>query len=159
MINIRAGRKEDLAQVLTLIKELATYEKALHEVTNTVTLMERDGFGGNPLFGFFVAEEERTILGISLYYYRYSTWNGKRLYLEDIVVTQTHRGKGIGHMLFEETMRYSLQSECTGMQWQVLDWNESAINFYKKYQSRLDNEWINCHLEASQIREFLSRNN
>jgi GNAT superfamily N-acetyltransferase len=159
MINIRAGRKEDLPQVLTLIKELASYEKASHEVTNTVALMERDGFGESPLFGFFVAEEERLILGISLYYYRYSTWKGKRLYLEDIVVTQTHRGKGIGHMLFEETMRYSLQSECTGMQWQVLDWNESAINFYKKYHSRLDNEWINCHLEASQIREFLSRNN
>ncbi len=159
MINIRAGRKEDLPQVLTLIKELASYEKASHEVTNTVALMERDGFGERPLFGFFVAEEERTILGISLYYYRYSTWKGKRLYLEDIVVTQSQRGKGIGHLLFEETMRYSLQSECTGMQWQVLDWNESAINFYKKYQSRLDNEWINCHLESSQIREFLSRNN
>ncbi len=156
MIKIRAGRKEDLAQVLTLVKELATYEKALHEVTNTVTLMERDGFGENPLFGFFVAEEERTILGISLYYYRYSTWKGKRLYLEDIVVTQSQRGKGIGHLLFEETMRYALERDCTGMQWQVLNWNEPAINFYKKYQARLDIEWINCHLEAEQIKEFLS---
>lgn len=159
MIKIRSGRKEDLPNVLTLVKELAAYEKALHEVTNTVALMERDGFGEKPLFGFFVAEEEQTILGISLYYYRYSTWKGKRLYLEDIVVTQSHRGKGIGHLLFEETMRYALQCECTGMQWQVLDWNEPAIKFYKKYQVRLDDEWINCHLESSQIEDFFSRKN
>jgi len=156
MIKVRAGTKHDLPQVLGLVKELAEYERALNEVTNTVALMERDGFGDRPLYGFFVAEEKQTILGISLYYYRYSTWKGKRLYLEDIVVTQSQRGKGIGHMLFEETMRYALQSDCTGMQWQVLDWNEPAINFYKKYRARLDEEWINCHLESSQIIEFFS---
>ena len=159
MIKIREGHKEDLPQVLALVKELAEYEIALHEVTNTVAQMERDGFGERPLYGFFVAEEEQTILGISLYYYRYSTWKGKRLYLEDIVVTQNQRGKGIGHLLFEETMRFALKSDCSGMQWQVLDWNEPAINFYKKYKARLDNEWINCHLEANQISEFLARKN
>ena len=157
MIEIRSGKIEDLPQVLQLVKELAEYEKALHEVTNTVALMEKEGFGENPLFGFFVAEEDQKIIGISLYYYRYSTWKGKRLYLEDIVVTGSHRGKGIGHLLFEETMRFALKSDCCGMQWQVLDWNEPAINFYKKYQARLDNEWINCHLEANQISEFLAR--
>ena len=157
MIEIRSGKIEDLPQVLQLVKELAEYEKALHEVTNTVALMEKQGFGEKPLFGFFVAEEDQKIIGISLYYYRYSTWKGKRLYLEDIVVTGSYRGKGIGHLLFEETMRFALKSDCSGMQWQVLDWNEPAINFYKKYQARLDNEWINCHLEANQISEFLAR--
>ena len=97
MVQIREGRKEDLPNVLDLVKELAIYEKALHEVSNTVSRMESDGFGNNPIFGFYVAEETDVILGISIYYYRYSTWKGKRLYLEDIVVTQSQRGKGIGN--------------------------------------------------------------
>lgn len=156
MTTIRIGKKEDLARVLDLIKELAEYERALHEVTNTLNMLEEDGFGSNPVFGFFVAEDEGEIYGISLYYYRYSTWKGKRLYLEDIVVTESQRGKGIGKLLFEATMRKVLTDGCTGMMWQVLDWNESAIEFYKRYDTRFDNEWINCHLEAEQIRNFLN---
>jgi GNAT superfamily N-acetyltransferase len=155
MITIRGGRKDDLAQVLNLVKELAEYENALHEVSNTVSQMEMDGFGDHPIFGFFVAEKNNIIIGISLYYYRYSTWKGKRLYLEDIVVTQTERGSGIGKKLFDYTMRFSLEQNCTGMMWQVLDWNEPAINFYKKYKAKLDSEWINCHLEAYEIRKLL----
>ncbi|MBI3219034.1 MAG: GNAT family N-acetyltransferase [Bacteroidetes bacterium] len=157
MIKIRIGTKEDLPQVLDLVKELAEYERALKEVTNTVQRMELDAFGKEPVFGFFVAEKKDRIVGISLYYYRYSTWKGKRLYLEDIVVTQSERGNGIGHLLFEETMRYSLASNCTGMQWQVLDWNEPAINFYKKYNARFDAEWINCHLDSNQIQNLLAK--
>ena len=158
MVTIRQGKKDDLPQVLELIKELAEYERAAHEVSNTLAMMETDGFGTNPIYGFFVAEEGAIIQGLSLYYYRYSTWKGKRLYLEDIIVTQSQRGKGIGKDLFEVTMKKALDENCTGMMWQVLEWNTPAIEFYKKYNSRLDPEWINCHLEAAQIGEILKVN-
>lgn len=152
---IRKGKKEDLPQVLELIKELALYEKAPHEVINTVARMEQDGFGANPIYGLFVAEEDGRITGISIFYWRYSTWKGKRLYLEDIVVTESERGKGTGKLLFDRTMQHSLDENCTGMMWQVLEWNEPAINFYKKYSAKMDDEWTNCTLERDQIVGFL----
>jgi GNAT superfamily N-acetyltransferase len=154
-ITIRIGRKEDLSRVLELIKELAEYEHAAHEVFNTVAMMEEDGFGLKSIFGFFVAEYENRIEGISLYYWRYSTWKGKRLYLEDLVVSEKVRGKGIGKLLFDRTMQHALDENCSGMMWQVLDWNEPAINFYKKYGSKLDGEWINVSLEREQIQKLL----
>lgn len=146
---IREGKKEDLPRVLELIKELAAYEKAPDAVTNTVEMMEKDGFGENPVFGLFVAEDEKMgIVGISIYYYRYSTWKGKRLYLEDIVVTESQRGMGVGKLLFDRTIQKGKDERCSGMVWQVLDWNEPAINFYKKYyNATLDPEWINCSIE------------
>ncbi len=153
---IRIGKKEDLPRVLELVKELAAFERAAHEVMNTVALMEEDGFGKNPIYGFFVAESNNIIVGISLYYWRYSTWKGKRLYLEDIVVTESERGKGTGKLLFDRTLQHALDQHCSGMMWQVLDWNEPAINFYKKYGSKLDGEWINCSLERNQIEELLT---
>jgi GNAT superfamily N-acetyltransferase len=157
-ITIRIGTKPDLPRVLELIKELALYERAPHEVTNTVERMEQDGFGANPIYGLFVAENERGIVGISIYYWRYSTWKGKRLYLEDIIVTEKERGSGIGKRLFDRTMQHALDENCTGMLWQVLEWNEPAINFYKKYyQAKLDGEWINCSLEAADIRRILQQ--
>ncbi|MEM6522551.1 MAG: GNAT family N-acetyltransferase [Bacteroidota bacterium] len=146
-MKIRKGVKTDLPRVLELIKELAEYEKGLDQVSNTVDMMEKDGFGDHPIFGFFVAEHEK-IIGISLYYFRYSTWKGKRLYLEDIIVTKKERGKGIGKLLFDATIDHGKESNCTGMTWQVLDWNTSAINFYEKYyKADLDGEWINCSIE------------
>jgi len=156
-VTIRRGRKEDLPRALELIKELATYEHAPHEVTNTVELMEHDGFGANPVYGFYVAEQDGGIIGISLYYFRYSTWKGKRLYLEDIIVTEAERGKGAGKMLFDRTLQHALDEGCTGMMWQVLEWNEPAINFYKKYGAKLDDEWTNCSLERDQIQELVAR--
>jgi GNAT superfamily N-acetyltransferase len=155
MVSIRKGKREDLPRVLELVKELAEFERAAHEVSNTVSKMEEDGFGENPVYGFFVAEVEGVIQGISLYYYRYSTWKGKRLYLEDIVVTEVQRGKGLGKKLFEITMKLALDEGCTGMMWQVLEWNTPAIDFYKKYNARLDGEWINCNLESDQIKKEL----
>ena len=152
---IRKGKREDLPRVFELVMELAHFERAPHEVTNSVKQMERDGFGQNPLFGFFVAEDETGIHGISLYYYRYSTWKGKRLYLEDIIVTENKRGLGLGKALFDATMKQALLDNCTGMMWQVLEWNKPAIAFYKSYGSRLDTEAVNCHLEANQIRQLL----
>ena len=156
---IRIGKKEDLPRVLDLVKELALYERAPHEVTNTVERMEQDGFGSNPIYGLFVAENGNGIVGISIYYWRYSTWKGKRLYLEDIIVTEKERGSGIGKLLFDRTMQHAIDENCSGMIWQVLDWNEPAINFYKKYyNAKLDGEWINCSLETDQIKEILKGN-
>jgi len=155
-VKIREGTKADLPDALGLIKELALYEKALDQVSNTVAQMEKDGFGRVPFFGFFIAEKNEKIVGLSLYYYRYSTWKGKRLYLEDIIVTEKERGTGLGRMLFEKTMKFSLEQNCTGMMWQVLDWNNPAIEFYKKYNAKLDSEWLNGHLEKEQI-ELLFR--
>lgn len=151
---IREGRKEDLPQVLELVKELALFERGLDQVTNTVAMMEVDGFGPNPVYGMFVAEKGNRIVGISIYYYRYSTWKGKRLYLEDIIVTESERGSGIGKKLFERTMKKTLEDNCTGMTWQVLDWNTPAIDFYKRFNASLDNAWVNCNLEAEAIRKL-----
>ncbi len=154
-IIIRAGRKEDLPSVLELIRELATYEKAAHEVVNTVDRLERDGFGPNPAYGLFVAEIDHAIVGISLFYWRYSTWKGRRLYLEDIVVNESQRGKGVGKLLFDRTIQHAVDEDSQGMMWQVLDWNEPAINFYKKYGAKLDGEWINCTLEREQLQALV----
>lgn len=153
---IREGRKSDLPRVFELVQELAIFEKAPHEVTNTVQQMEEDGFGPRPVFGFFVAENSSGIVGLSLFYWRYSTWKGRRLYLEDIIVTESMRGQGVGKKLFDRTMQHTLDQQCTGMMWQVLEWNEPAINFYRKYGARLDGEWVNCHLEESEIRAYLT---
>lgn len=152
---IREGKKSDLPRVLELVRELALFEKAPEQVTNTVEMMEVDGFGDNPIYGMYVAESEGAIVGISIYYYRYSTWKGRRLYLEDIIVTEAERGKGIGKLLFDRTMKKTLEDNCTGMMWQVLDWNEPAIKFYKKYGAKLDDEWVNCNLEAKKIQELM----
>ena len=153
-INIRNGAKKDLPRVLELIKELALFEKASDQVSNTVERMEQDGFGPKPVYGFFVAEDGQEIVGLSLYYFRYSTWKGKRLYLEDIIVTENQRGRGLGKLLFERTMKFALEQGCSGMMWQVLNWNKPAIDFYKKYNARLDDEWLNGHLEAKQMKSF-----
>jgi GNAT superfamily N-acetyltransferase len=155
-ITIRRGLKHDLPRVLELVKELAEYERAPHEVINSVEQMEVDGFGPNPIYGFFVAEIGNEIVGLSLFYWRYSTWKGKRLYLEDIIVTEKERGKQIGKKLFERTMQHAIDEKCSGMMWQVLDWNEPAINFYKKYGSTIQHEWMNCTLESSQIKNLLN---
>lgn len=156
---VRIGKKEDLPHVLKLVKELAEYERAPHEVINTVEQMEQDGFGMHPLFGFFVAENKGLIVGLSLYYYRYSTWKGRRLYLEDIIVTEAQRGKGIGKLLFDRTLRKAVEDNCSGVTWQALDWNEPALNFYRKYDAKLDGEWINCTLESVQIKKMFPEKN
>jgi GNAT superfamily N-acetyltransferase len=159
MFSVRKGKKEDIPAVFELIKELALYEKAPEQVTNTLSMMENDGFGPQPIFGFFVLVKEisNEIIGTAIYYYRYSTWKGKRLYLEDYIITQRERGKGGGKLLFEAVMQKSLEDECTGMMWQVLDWNEPAIRFYEKYQAEFEEGWINCHLQSEAIRKMLDK--
>ncbi|WP_205501430.1 GNAT family N-acetyltransferase [Rufibacter psychrotolerans] len=154
-ISVRRGTEADLPGVHALIVELAVYEKAPNEVSNTIEDMRRDGFGEKPIFEFFVAESpEEGIVGIALYYTAYSTWKGKMLFLEDIVVTERHRRKGIGRLLFNQVVKAAKEEDYKRMKWQVLDWNEPAINFYRSIGANLDGEWINCNLTAEQLRRF-----
>jgi len=145
-IIIRRGTESDISAALGLVKELAVYEKAPDEVEVSVEEMKNWGFGKNKVFDFFVSEENGIIIGIALYYYKYSTWKGKCMFLEDIIVTESQRGKGIGKLLFDEIVKVAKAEKVRRLEWQVLEWNEPAINFYKKYNSVLDDEWINCKL-------------
>ncbi|MCB9186955.1 MAG: GNAT family N-acetyltransferase [Flavobacteriales bacterium] len=154
LATIRSGRKDDLPQVLELIKELALYEKAPEQVTLTLKELEEDGFGPDPIYGLFVAELSGRIVGISLYYEKYSTWQGRCIFLEDIIVTESERGNGLGHRLFQAVISVAKQRNAARMEWQVLDWNGPAINFYKKYNANLDGEWLNGKLTRQQIQDF-----
>ena len=145
-ISIRRAEKKDCIRLLELIQELADYEKAPGEVTVTLPHFEESGFGTNPVWWAFVAELDGKVEGFALYYIRYSTWKGQRMYLEDILVTEKMRGQKIGNLLFKRLKEEAKEKKYSGIVWQVLEWNEPAINFYKKYNTQFDNEWINCSL-------------
>ena len=143
---IRKAVKTDVPVLLKLIKELALFEKAPDEVTNTEGRMIGDGFGVDKLYDAFVVELDGQVIGMAITYYRYSTWKGKRLYLEDLIVTEEHRGIGAGQQLFNYCMDFGRENNCNAMVWQVLDWNQPALDFYKTYGASLDGEWINGSL-------------
>lgn len=143
-ITIRRAVKEDCPRLLELINELAVYEKAPEEVTVTFDHFVESGFGKQPVWWAFVAEADGKVEGFALYYIRYSTWKGQRLYLEDLIVTEQMRGRGLGKLLFDRLIEETKEKGFTGMVWQVLDWNEPAIKFYKKYNASFDGGWINC---------------
>jgi GNAT superfamily N-acetyltransferase len=153
-IIIRKGLSTDIENTLHLVKELAAYENAPKEVEVTVEEMTNWGFGTDQIFDFYVAENNNTIVGIAIYYYKYSTWKGKCLFLEDIIVTESQRGKGIGKLLFNKVIEVAKETTVRRMEWQVLDWNKPAIDFYKKYDSTLDGEWINCKLTNHDLEKF-----
>jgi len=150
-LTLRKGQKKDIASALQLVKELARYEKAPREVEVTQTEMLNWGFGRNKLFDFFVLEKRGRIVGMALYYYKYSTWKGKCIFLEDIVVTQKERNKGYGKLLFNRVVEVARREKVRRLEWQVLEWNAPAIAFYKNYQAELDGEWINCKLRYEQL--------
>jgi GNAT superfamily N-acetyltransferase len=143
-ISIRKAVREDCARILSLVKELAVYERAPNEVTVTLEHFEQSGFGSRPVWWAFVAEVDGAIQGFALFYIRFSTWKGQRMYLEDFYVNEDFRGKGLGKLLFDRLIKEAQRRKLNGIQWQVLEWNEPAINFYKKYNAVMDGEWLNC---------------
>jgi ribosomal protein S18 acetylase RimI-like enzyme len=146
-IQVRRAVKKDCAAMMELIRELAIYEKAPDEVTVDFDHFVESGFGENRVWHAFVAEVDNNVVGFALYYIRYSTWKGQRLYLEDILVNETFRRNGIGKLLFDRLIEEAKEKKLNGMVWQVLDWNEPAIKFYKKYEGvKFDGEWLNCSL-------------
>ncbi len=160
-IKIRKAVKEDCKRMMELIHELAVFEKAPEQVTVDINHFIESGFGPNPVWQAFVAtsphpspegegdaknEAKEEVIGFALYYIRYSTWKGQRLYLEDLLVTENLRGKGVGKLLFDRLIEEGKEKKYSGMVWQVLDWNEPAINFYKKYNADIDSGWLNCSL-------------
>ncbi len=148
---IRIAKKEDCPQLLDLVHELALFERAPEEVTVTLAEFEEAGFGAKPVWKAFVAEEGDKIVAFALYYIRYSTWKGCRMYLEDLIVTENWRGKGIGKLLFDRLFQEARELGFNGMTWQVLDWNEPAINFYKKYEANIEAGWLNASLSKEQL--------
>lgn len=156
MYSIRKGVREDIPQLLALIKELAEYERAGDQVENTEQMMLEDGFGKQPVFGFFVAEnKQKEIIGTAIYYYRYSTWKGRCLYLEDFVVKESWRGQRIGKALFDEIVKKAKEDQCRLITWQVLDWNEPAINFYNKINAQIEGGWLNCKLDKKTMDAYV----
>lgn len=162
-INIRRAVKEDCPRLLQLVHELAEYEKAPNEVTVTLDHFEESGFGEKPVWWAFVAtgptqtvpddgglaNRQNRIIGFALYYIRYSTWKGQRMYLEDILVTNEMRGKSIGKLLMDRLIEEAKEKKLNAIVLQVLDWNEPAINFYKKYNAHFDAQWVNCVINVS----------
>ena len=143
---IRGAVKEDCGRILELVRELAIFEKAPEEVTVTLDHFIVSGFGQAPVWWAFVAEQDQKISAFALYYIRYSTWKGQRMYLEDLFVTEESRGRGIGTLLFDQLIEEAKQKNLNGITWQVLEWNEPAIKFYQKLGSTFDSEWVNCSL-------------
>ena len=150
-MELRIAEQRDCPRLLELIQELADYEKAPDEVTVTLDEFVEAGFGTESVWKAFVVEIDEIIVGFALYYTRYSTWKGCRLYLEDFIVTEEYRGRGIGKLLFERVMQEAKDKNFNGMVWQVLDWNQPALNFYNKYSAHVEAGWLNASFSKSQI--------
>lgn len=165
-MNIRKGEKKDMKAVLELIQELAAFEKEPDAVVVTVADLERDGFGENPLFYTFVAEVEddssngqnpKQIVGVALYYYRYSTWKGRTIHLEDLIVKETMRGLGVGTALYTEIINQGKKDQVRRIEWAVLDWNTSAIDFYSKSGAKVFDDWRVAQMDEYGISKYLEK--
>ncbi|SDE69412.1 L-amino acid N-acyltransferase YncA [Mucilaginibacter pineti] len=154
MTNLRIAVKEDCPRLMELVHELALFEKSPEEVTVTLDEFIEAGFGAKPVWKAFVAEVEGAIVGFAVYYIRYSTWKGSRLYLEDLIITEAYRGKGLGKLLFNRLIQEAKELGFSGMVWQVLDWNEPAINFYNKYEANIEAGWLNASLSKEQLLNY-----
>ncbi|MBK0371092.1 GNAT family N-acetyltransferase [Flavobacterium agrisoli] len=154
---IRKGNIQDMPGVLDLIQELATFEKEPDAVEVTVADLERDGFGANPLFHVFIAEVAQEIVGIALYYYRYSTWKGKTIHLEDLIVKDSKRGLGIGMALYTEIFKQAQKDDVRRVEWNVLDWNTPAIKFYEKSGAKVFDDWRVVQIDQEGVTAFLNQ--
>ena len=154
-MNIRKGKIQDMPAVLDLIRELAVFEKEPEAVVVTVNDLERDGFGTNPLFHTFVAETDDEIVGMALYYYRYSTWKGKTIHLEDLIVKEKMRGAGVGFALYSEIIAQGKKDGVRRIEWNVLDWNTPAIAFYEKSGAKVLKDWLVAQMDENGIDNFL----
>ncbi|MEX2379505.1 MAG: GNAT family N-acetyltransferase [Vicingaceae bacterium] len=150
---VRKGEESDCKAVLALIHELALFEKAADEVEIDEEVLKADGFGENSIYDLFVAEKNGKIIGMALFYEKYSTWKGRSIYLEDLIVTEKERGIGAGKALFEAVADEAKKRNSGRMEWQVLDWNQSAIDFYEKAAAELDSEWINCKFRREDLQK------
>lgn len=153
--NIRSTRKEDMHEVLLLIKELAAFEREPDAVEITVEDLQRDGFGEEKLFTCFVAEVENEIQGMALIYFRYSTWKGKTVHLEDLVVRKSFRGKGLGAGLYKKTMEFAQENGVKRVEWAVLNWNQNAIDFYEKTGAKVMDDWYLAQMDEKSLEDYL----
>jgi ribosomal protein S18 acetylase RimI-like enzyme len=156
-VMIRRAEARDVPGMLTLVRELATFEKEPEAVTVTEEHMRDAGFGPEPVWVGWVAEQDGVLLGMALCYERYSTWKGRRLYLEDIIVTERARGQRLGEELFRQCAGYAVEMNYNGMLWQVLDWNTDAIRFYDRFGATYSDEWLNGWLELDQLKNLVAR--
>lgn len=157
IMHIRKGKPEDMEAVLELIQELAIFEKEPDAVVITVDDLVRDGFGEKPLFYVFVAEVKKEIAGIALYYYRYSTWKGKTIHLEDLIVKEKMRGTGLGSALYSEIMKQGKKDNVRRIEWNVLDWNIRAVKFYENSGARILDGWQVVQMDETAINAFLAK--
>ena len=155
--NIRFAQQSDMPKVLELIKELAVFEKEPDAVIVTEKDLIEHGFGKNPLFTCFVAESEQEIVAIALIYFRFSTWKGKTVHLEDLIVKQEFRGQGLGTLLLDEVIKYGYSQGVQRICWEVLDWNTSAINFYEKQGAKILKDWYLAQLEGDAIKNYIEK--
>jgi GNAT superfamily N-acetyltransferase len=153
---IRKGTQNDMPAVLDLIKELAIFEKEPDAVVVSVDDLIKDGFNENPLFYTFVAEIDSEVVGIALYYYRYSTWKGKTIHLEDLIVKESMRGTGAGFALYSEIIKQGKKDNVRRIEWAVLDWNQNAIDFYEKSGAKVLKDWYQVQMNEEGINQFIS---
>ncbi|SFU68760.1 L-amino acid N-acyltransferase YncA [Pustulibacterium marinum] len=155
--SVRLATKEDMSQVWNLIHELAVYEKEPDAVEVTIEDLQTDGFGEQPAFTCFVAEENQKILGIALFYNRYSTWKGKTIHLEDLIVTESARGRGIGKALLTKVIEFGHEQKLKRIEWAVLDWNEPAIKFYENNGAAVLRDWDVVQLDEQGIQNYINK--
>jgi GNAT superfamily N-acetyltransferase len=156
---IRLAKPEDMKAVLELIKELATFEQEPEAVIVTENDLQRDGFSAQPLFRCFVAEIETKIVGIALFYYRYSTWKGKTIHLEDLIVTEKYRGQNIGNLLYKKVLEQAYNEGVKRVEWAVLDWNKTAIDFYEKSGAKVLSDWRVVQMDEKALEKFIKQDN
>ncbi|MBS7785980.1 GNAT family N-acetyltransferase [Flavobacterium sp. CYK-55] len=157
MIQIRIGTPSDMPAVLELIQELAIFEREPNAVVVTADDLARDGFGPQPMFGTFVAEVEGKIVGMALYYYRYSTWKGRTIHLEDLIVQDAMRGQGVGEALYAHVLMQAQKDGVRRVEWNVLDWNTPAIAFYQKSGARVLDDWRVAQMDDVAVTKFVNQ--